>query len=86
MQIVTTKISAISTHGDNPVFGESVTHIELCDDGAGLFISLEQVNDQVSTGKIFFNDAAEIFEIAEVSAKMLKDAEKAINGDDVLYE
>lgn len=78
MRFVTTRISAVALPNDNPVFGESVTHIELCDDGAGLYIKLEQIHEDTEKGVVTFNNADEILAIGRVAKEMLNDAQKAI--------
>lgn len=76
MQFVTTRISAVAIPKDNPVFGESVTHIELCDDAAGFYIKLSQVTDNTEQGAVTFNNAEEILAIGNVAKEMMRDAQK----------
>jgi hypothetical protein len=78
MIFVTTRISAMAIKGDNPVFGESVTHIELCDDGAGLYIKLEQIHEDTEKGVVTFNNADKILAIGNVAKEMMRDAQKAM--------
>jgi hypothetical protein len=76
MNFVTTRISAVSIPEDNPIFGESVTHIELCDDAAGFYIKLSQVHDDTEQGTVTFNNAEEILAIGRVAKEMLNDAKR----------
>ena len=78
MTFVPTRISAIAIPNDNPIFGESVTHIELCDDGAGLYIKLSQVHEEIEKGVVTFNNADEILAIGNAAKEMLNDAQKAM--------
>jgi hypothetical protein len=78
MNFVTTRISAIAIPNDNPIFGESVTHIELCDDGAGFYIKLSQVHEETEQCAVTFNNADEILVIGNVAKEMLNDAQKAM--------
>ena len=78
MQFVTTRISAVAIPKDNPIFGESVTHIELCDEADGFFIKLLQTHDEAMNGTVFFNNADEILAIGNVAKEMMRDAQKAM--------
>jgi hypothetical protein len=75
---VQTMIRSISVYreGDNPIFGESATHITLEDSGSGAWIELEQATDEPEpeTIKIDFDE----FDHISNAVKMLKkEAEKA---------
>lgn len=52
-------VIAISVHreGINPIFGEGVTHVKLCDDAAGYFIELSQSDDDTENGVIRLDPA-----------------------------
>jgi hypothetical protein len=78
MNFVTTRVSAISTDGDNPIFGESVTHIELCDEAAGFYIKLSQTHDDIVNGELTFNSADEIESIAVMARQMIREAEESM--------
>jgi hypothetical protein len=78
MQFVTTRISAVAIPKDNPIFGESVTHIELCDDAAGFYIKLSQVHEETEQGAVTFNNADEILAIGNVAKEVMRNAQKAM--------
>ena len=78
MKFVTTRLSAISTAGDNPVFGESVTHIELCDEAAGFYIKLTQNNTENVNSELTFNNAGEIELIADMAKQMVMEAKEVM--------
>jgi hypothetical protein len=52
-------VIAIAVHqpGVNPIFGEGVTHVKLCDDAAGYFIELSQADDDTESGVVRFDPA-----------------------------
>jgi hypothetical protein len=54
-----TTVIAIAVHqqGVNPIFGEGVTHIKLCDDAAGYFIEVSQADDTTENGVVRFDPA-----------------------------
>lgn len=76
MRFVTTRVSAVAIKGDNPIFGESVTHIELCDEADGLFIKLSQTAPELANGEVTFNNAEEILAIGNAARELLRDAKK----------
>jgi hypothetical protein len=78
MQFITTRISAVAIPKDNPIFGESVTHIELCNDALDFYIKLSQTYDEIEKGVVTFNNADEILAIGNVAKEMMRDAEKAM--------
>ena len=78
MNFVTTRISAVAMPKDNPVFGESVTHIELSHDAVDFYIKLSQTHDEIEKGAVAFNNADEILAIGNVAKEMLNDAQKAM--------
>jgi hypothetical protein len=78
MIFVPTRVSAIAIPNDNPIFGESVTHIELCDDGAGLYIKLSQVHEETEQGAVTFNNADEILAIANAAKAFMHVAQRSI--------
>jgi hypothetical protein len=47
-------IYSLHADWDNPIFGNSVTTIEICDEAGGTFIELRQ-NHDTSTGKLRFD-------------------------------
>jgi hypothetical protein len=78
MNFVITRISAVAIPKDNPIFGESVTHIELCDDGAGFYIKLLQVHEETEQGAVTFNNAEEILAIANTAKAFMDVAQRSI--------
>jgi hypothetical protein len=64
-------ITQVSIHpiGVNPLFGESATHVRAEDEGGGVFIEIEQINDHIQPG-IIRVDVDELEAIVSV-AKML---------------
>ena len=78
MNFVTTRISAVAIPKDNPIFGESVTHIELCDDAIGFYVKLSQTHDEIEKGTVAFNNADEILAIGNVAKEMMCNAQKAM--------
>lgn len=52
---------SIYKDGDNPVFGNSVTKVEIEDDAAGAFITISQCNDEHEGSiKLDFDEAAQL--------------------------
>jgi hypothetical protein len=47
-------IIAISVHpeGENPIFGEQATHVQLQDESGGMFIEITQCHDHTESGKV----------------------------------
>jgi len=66
----TTPIS-VSVHLENesPIFGECATHISVDDEGAGTFICLKQVHDDIEKGMV--NIGIEELELIFKAAKEL---------------
>ena len=50
-------VIVISVHraGVNPIFGEGVTHVKLCDDAAGYFVELSQADETTENGVVRFD-------------------------------
>lgn len=73
-------VMAVYRNGQNPVFGEGVTHIEIEDEGAGAFIRLKQSDDRLKEGEVIL-DLEELQAIANVAQEMAKAYTKATNSD-----
>ena len=72
-------VTRISIHeqGDNPVFGESVTSIEIDDDAGGAYLVLKQCSDDIKPGEIRL-DFEELDALTEASKKLFAEYTKAI--------
>jgi len=62
---------AVHYEKDNPVFGESTTHITLEDEAGGAFIILKQCHDQIEPGQVRL-DMDELELICKIARKMVK--------------
>ena len=60
---------------DNPVFGESSTHITIDDEAGGPFIVLKQCHDYIKPGEVRL-DMNELELICKVARKMVKNYPK----------
>lgn len=67
----TTLVISVHEKDDNPVFGQSATHVSLEDEGAGYYIKLTQYTDnpESETIKLNFEEVDDIVEAID----MLKD-------------
>jgi hypothetical protein len=45
----------VPKHDENPLFGETATHVLLDDDSAGAYIVLKQVNEYSKEGEVRLN-------------------------------
>ncbi len=77
---INTTITEIAIHeqGDNPIFGEMTTHVRLNDEGAGLFIELEQKggNIRIAGQRILLIDEDELDSIYKTAKMLLKQGGK----------
>ena len=64
---------------DNPIFGESVTHIYLEDDAGGAYIVIEQNPDE-GPQKIKL-DLDELIQLSELAINMVKEYDEATRGE-----
>jgi hypothetical protein len=75
---------ATSVHldGDNPIFGESATHICLEDEAGGCaFIVLKQCHDLIEKGEVRV-DLEELELIAKVAKEMVEEYDKVLKSQD----
>ena len=64
-------VVSVYREGDNPIFGETATHICIDDDAAGPFVVLKQRYDNTELGTVRL-DIEELQIIIEQSKKMLE--------------
>lgn len=70
MNILTTPITyAVHRVNDNPVFGESATHVSIDDEAGGAFILLKQTNDCADCVLRF--DLDELIAVTEAAKKLM---------------
>ena len=52
---------------DSPIFGNSATHVTVCDDGGGPFIKLTQFHEKITAGVVILcqNELAMIAKVAD---------------------
>lgn len=76
MSTYTKTIIKVSVHlyDENPVFGESSTHIFLDDEGGGPFIKFEQCNDVTANGTVTFNDVKHMTAVYEAAKELFEKA------------
>lgn len=74
-------ITSISIHrkGDHPLFGESVTKIELEDDAGGIFFTIKQDPNDFGPGGILRFDFDEVQKLIQVIDTLRVIAENAEN-------
>jgi DNA polymerase elongation subunit (family B) len=66
MKLTVTEI-AVHKEGENPIFGDIVTHIKLADEGAGAFIKIVQSSDiQMNEIRFDFNEIEYILKAIEM--------------------
>jgi hypothetical protein len=65
----------VSVHGENedPIFGESATHVCIEDEAGGPFIILKQTNDFSKSGEVRL-ELEELKVITEVADELMKQA------------
>lgn len=64
---------------DSPLFGESVTSVELDDDGGGIFFKIKQDPNDFGDGgelRFDFNEVQELFNVINTLHKHVKECEK----------
>jgi hypothetical protein len=71
-------IISVSVHlyDDNPIFGESSTHISLEDEAGGIYIKLAQCHDSTENGVISFNDIQHMTAVFEAAKELFESAPK----------
>lgn len=69
-------VIAISVHpeGENPIFGESATHVKLCDEAGGFFIELGQCHDATEAGTVRF-DPVELQVVLDAAKELMSQAQ-----------
>jgi hypothetical protein len=67
-------IIKVSVHlaEENPIFGESSTHISLEDDAGGIYLKLVQCNDYIENGAVSFNDLAHLTAVYDAAKELLE--------------
>ena len=65
---------SVYQEGNNPIFGEGVTHVSLDDEGGGAFILLEQEDRQLRL------DLEELEVVADVARKLISATREADGG------
>ena len=63
--------TAVHFAEDNPIFGESSTHVTIDDEAGGPFIILKQCHDYIKPGEVRL-DMEELELICKVARKMVK--------------
>lgn len=71
-------IIKVSVHlpNDSPIFGESSTHISLEDEAGGIYLKLEQCNDDIQHGCVTFNDVEHLETVVAAAKELLENAPK----------
>lgn len=66
MKLTVTEIT-LHKEDESPIFGETVTHVRLDDEGGGTFIKITQHNDtEMGELRIDFNEVEYIFKAIEM--------------------
>ena len=78
-RVMTTTAVAIHCPDESPVFGTETIHVSLEDLGAGPFITIKQMNDEVEPGTVWldFKDFDQLVE----AVKMLKNQPSIVSQD-----
>lgn len=79
MKYMTTRIN-LYRENDSPIFGESVTTLEVDDEGAGIFLKISQSPNDFGNGgelRFDFNEIKELFAAIE----FIKDGIETGNGE-----
>jgi len=69
-------IIKVSVHlkDENPIFGESSTHISIEDEAAGPYITLQQCTDTVESGTVSFNGIDHMTAVFDAAKELLENA------------
>lgn len=67
----TTLTIAVHAENENPVFGETSTHVSIEDLSGGPFIKIKQCNDEIENGTISFNSIEEMEAVFGVASALL---------------
>jgi hypothetical protein len=72
-------IIKVSVHlpDDSPIFGESSTHVSLEDEAGGIYLKLEQCNDNIQNGCVTFNDIEHLEAVVSAAKELLQNAPKS---------
>lgn len=65
-------IIKVSVHlaEENPIFGESSTHISLEDDAGGIYLKFAQCNDVTENGAVTFNNLYHLTAVYETAKEL----------------
>ena len=65
-------ITEVSVHdpNENPIFGESATHVKLADEGGGIYLKITQCNDDIEPGEVTFNCLEHLTAVYEAAKEM----------------
>jgi hypothetical protein len=81
--IKTTPIAySVHREGDNPIFGESSTHVVIEDESAGPFIVLKQCHDHIKEGEVRF-DLEELEAILIIARTMIVEQPPTVPKDEL---
>ena len=82
MKQLITKIN-LYREGDSPLFGDSVTSLELDDDAGGIFLKIIQEPNEFGPGGVLrfdFDEIDELFKTINYLKELVQIAEKDSNG------
>jgi len=68
-----TTVIALSVHeeNENPIFGETVTHVKINDEAAGPFVELSQNGETLEVGEVRFD--FDEFDVVVAAVKQLNE-------------
>jgi hypothetical protein len=71
-------IIKVSIHAqtESPIFGESSTHISLEDEAGGIYLKLEQCNDNSENGCVTFENLEHLEAVVAAAKELLENSPK----------
>ena len=68
---------SIYQEGDNPIFGNSVIDVRVCDDAAGYYLEIHQCNDEHHGSiRLTFEEVAALFDLSNVIREQMPKVEE----------